>query len=103
MMSYTTSAAWSRTVSSPSYTEHDQHCSAVLSGRIATVAISRSGQLGMCCTVEPNSSDLSARLADASVTRDCVLDTCEPSYGSGAARHFFIHVVHSPLGPWGTW
>jgi hypothetical protein len=45
---------------------------------------------------------MSARLADASVTCDRALDTCEPSCVPGAARPFFIPVVHSPLGPWGT-
>jgi hypothetical protein len=58
----------------------------------------KSGQLGLRCTVEPSCSDLFARLAGALVTRDCALDTCEPSYVFGAARPFFIHVVHSPLG-----
>jgi hypothetical protein len=52
MMSYTTSAAWSCHVFSPCYTEHDQRCGAVLSGRITTVVISRSGQLCLRCTVE---------------------------------------------------
>jgi hypothetical protein len=83
---------------SPCYTEHGQHCGAVLLGRITTVAMSRSGQLGMRCTVELNYSGMSARLAGASVTRDRALDTCEPSYVPGAARPFFIPVVHSPLG-----
>jgi hypothetical protein len=49
----------------------------------------RSDQLGLRCTVEPNCSDMSARLAGASATRDRALDTCEPSYVSGAARPFF--------------
>jgi hypothetical protein len=65
--------------------------------------MSRSVQLGLRCTVEPNCSGLSARLADASVTRDRALDTCEPIYVLGAARSFFIRVVHSLLGAWGTW
>jgi hypothetical protein len=94
----TTSAAWSRHVSSPCYTEYGQRCGAVLSGRITTVAISMSGQLGLRCTIESNCSDLSARLADASVTRDRALDTCEPSCVPGAARPSFIPVVHNPLG-----
>jgi hypothetical protein len=98
MMSCTTSAAWSRPVSSPCYTEHGQRCGAVLSGRITTIAISRSGQLGMRCSVEPNCSGMSARLAGASVTRDRALNTCEPSCVPGAARPFFIPVVHSLLG-----
>jgi hypothetical protein len=34
MMSCTVSAPWSRPVSSPCYTEHGQHCGAVLSGHI---------------------------------------------------------------------
>jgi hypothetical protein len=98
MMSYTVSAAWSRHVSSPCYTEHCQRCGAVLSGRITTVAMSRSGQLSLCCSVEPNCSGISACLAAASVTRDRAMDTCEPSCMPGVARPFFIHVVHSPLG-----
>jgi hypothetical protein len=101
MMSYTVSAARSRSVSSPCYTEHDQRCGAVLSGRIITVAMSRSGQMSLCCTVELNCSGLSACLAGASVTRDRALDTCEHSCVPGAARSFFIPVVHSPLGAMG--
>jgi hypothetical protein len=97
MIYCTASAAWSRPVSSPCYTEHGQRCGAVLSGRITTVAISRSGQLGLRCSVEPNCSSLSARLAGTSVTHDHALDTCEPSCVPGAARPFFIPVVHSPL------
>jgi hypothetical protein len=59
--------------------------------------MSRSGQLGLRCTVEPNCSSMSARLADASVTRDRALDTCEPSYVPEVVRPFFIPVVHNPL------
>jgi hypothetical protein len=70
MMSYTTSAACSRPVSSPCYTEYGQRCGAILSGRITTVAMSRSGQLGLHCTVVPNCSDMSARLTGDSVTHD---------------------------------
>jgi hypothetical protein len=44
---------------------------------------------------------MSAHLAGTSVTRDRALDTCEPSCVPGAARPFFIHVVHSPLGAMG--
>jgi hypothetical protein len=97
-MSCTASATWNHPVSSPCYTEHGQHCDAVLSGCITTVAISRSGQLGLRCSVEPNCSGLSARLAGALVTRDRVLNTCEPSCVPGAARPFIIPVVHSLLG-----
>jgi hypothetical protein len=98
MMSYTVSAAWSHPVSSPCSTEHGQHHGTVLLGHIITVAISRSGQLVRRCTIEPNCSGLSARLAGASVTRERALETCESSYVSGAARPFFIPVDHSPLG-----
>jgi hypothetical protein len=98
MMSYTASATCSRHVSSPCYTEHGQHCGAVMSDRITTVAMSRSGQLGLRCYVEPNCSGLSTRLTGASVIRDRTLDTCEPNCVPGAARPFFIPVVHSPLG-----
>jgi hypothetical protein len=101
MMSCTTSAAWSGHISSPCYTEHGQRCGAILSGHITTIAMSRSGQLGLRRTVELNCSGLSARLAGASVTHDRALDTCETSYVPGTARPFFIHVVHSPLGATG--
>jgi hypothetical protein len=59
--------------------------------------------LGLRCTVESNCSGMFARLASASVTRDRVLDTGEPNCVPEAASHFFISVVHRPLGPWGTW
>jgi hypothetical protein len=97
-MSCTASAAWSCPVLSLYCTEPDPSHGAVLSGRITTVAMSRSGQLGLRCTVELNCSDMSARLASASVTHDRALDTCEPSCVPGVARSFFIPVVHSPLG-----
>jgi hypothetical protein len=97
-MSSTASAAWSRPVFSPCYTERGQRCGAILSGHITTVAMSRNdGQLGLCSTIESNCSGQSARLAGASVTHDCALDTCEPSCVPGVARPFFILVVHSPL------
>jgi hypothetical protein len=98
MMSYTTSTAWSHPIFSPYYTEYGQRCCAILSGRITTVAMTRSGQLGLCCTIEPNCSGLSARLAGASVTRDRALDTYKPSCVPEVARPFFIPVVYSPLG-----
>jgi hypothetical protein len=98
MMSCTASAAWSHHVSSPFYTEHGQHCGAVMLGRITTVAMSKSSQLGLRCTVEPNCSAMFARLAGALVTCNCTLDTCEHSCVSGAGRPFFIPVVHSLLG-----
>jgi hypothetical protein len=98
MMSCTMSAVWSHPVSSPCYTEHGQRCCVVLSGRITIEAMSRSDQMGLHCTVKLNCSSLIARLAVASVTRDRALDTCEPSCVHGAARPFFILVLHSPLG-----
>jgi hypothetical protein len=98
MMSCTTSVAWSRPVSSPCCTEHGHRRGAVLSGRITTVAMSRSGQLSRHCIIEPNCSGLSARFAGASVTRESALKTCEPSYVPGAARPFFIPMAHGPLG-----
>jgi hypothetical protein len=97
-MSCTASAAWSRPISSPCYIEHGQCCGAVLSGHLTTVAMSRSGQLRLRCTIEPNCRGLSTRLAGASVTCDRPLDTCEPSCVPRAVRPFFIPVVHSPLG-----
>jgi hypothetical protein len=74
-MSCTTSVAWSHLVSSPCYTEHGQRRGAVLSGHIITVAMSMSGQLGRRCTIEPNCSGMSARLASASVMRERDLET----------------------------
>jgi hypothetical protein len=98
MMSCTTSAAWSRPVSPPCYTEHGEHCGAILVGRITTVAMFSSGQLDLRCTIERNCSNMSTRLTDASVIHDRALDTCEPSCVPRAARSFFIPMVHSPLG-----
>jgi hypothetical protein len=60
--------------------------------------MSMSGQLSRRCTIERNYSGMSTRLAGVSVTREHALKTCEPSCVSGAARPFFIPVVHSPLG-----
>jgi hypothetical protein len=60
--------------------------------------MSRNGQLGLRCTVELNCSDMFARLAGASVTRNYALDTCELSCVPEAGRPFFIPVVHSSLG-----
>jgi hypothetical protein len=98
MMSCTVSAAWSRSVSSSCYTEHSQRCDAILTGRITTVVMYRSGQLGLRCTVQSNCSDMPACLTGASVTPGRALDTCDPSCVPEAARPFFIHMVHSPLG-----
>jgi hypothetical protein len=61
-MSCTASVMWSRHIFSSCYTEHDQRCGAILSGRIITVGMSMSDQLGLCCTVNLNCSDLFACL-----------------------------------------
>jgi hypothetical protein len=90
MMSCTVSAAWSRPVSSPYYTEHGQRCGAVLSGRITSVVMSRSDQLGPRYTVELNYSGMFAHLTDASVTCDRALDTCEPSCVPRAGLSLFL-------------
>jgi hypothetical protein len=103
MMSCTASAVWSRTVSSPCYTEHGQRCGTVMSGRITTKVMSRSGQLGQHCTVELNCSGLSACLASASVTRDCALDTCEPSFVLGQLGLSLFLWFTTRWGPWGMW
>jgi hypothetical protein len=102
-MSYTVLAAWSHPVSLSYYTERGQRCGAIMSGRITTIAMSRSGQLGLCYTIEPNCSSMSACLAGAPVIRDRALETWEPSCVPGAAKPFFIPVAHNPLGSWGTW
>jgi hypothetical protein len=65
--------------------------------------MSRSGQLGLRCTVEPNCSDLSACLAGVSVTRDCALDTCEPSCVPGQLGPSLFLWSTARWGPWGTW
>jgi hypothetical protein len=60
--------------------------------------MSRTGQLDLRCTIEPNCGGLSARLAGASVTHDRSLDTCEPNYVPGAARPFFYSCGPQPAG-----
>jgi hypothetical protein len=60
--------------------------------------MSRSGQLDLRCTVELNCGGLSARLAGASITHDHTLDTCEPNYVPGAARHFLYSCGPQPAG-----
>jgi hypothetical protein len=58
MMSCTALASWSRPVLSLCCTEHGPSCGAVLASHITIVAISRSGQLGRRCTLEPHCSGL---------------------------------------------
>jgi hypothetical protein len=100
-MSCTVSATWSRPVSSPCYTEHGQRCGSVLSCRIITVAMSRSGQLGLHCIIESNYSGLSTRLAGASVTRDRALDACDPSCVPGKLGLSLFLWSTARCGPWG--
>jgi hypothetical protein len=58
MMSCTTLAAWNRPVLSLCCTEHGSSRSAILSGHITTVAMSRSDQVGQRCTIELHCSGL---------------------------------------------
>jgi hypothetical protein len=58
MMSSMASAAWSHHVLSLCCIEHGPYRGAVLSGHITFVAMSRSGQLGRRCTIEPHCSGL---------------------------------------------
>jgi hypothetical protein len=51
MMSYAASVACSSSVLSYCCTEHGQQRGVALLSRITTVAMSRSGQIGQCCTV----------------------------------------------------
>jgi hypothetical protein len=69
MMSCTVSAVWIRPVLSLCCTEPGLLCGAVMSGRITTVAMSRSGQLGRRCTVGKHCSDIHVcrRLSNARV------------------------------------
>jgi hypothetical protein len=98
MMSCMASAAWSHPISSLCCTEHGQRRCAVLLGRITTVVMSRNDQLDQCCTVEPHCSGMSTHLVNASVTRECTFKTRKPSYVPRTTKHFFIPVVHNPLG-----
>jgi hypothetical protein len=52
MMSCPVSTVWNRSVLSLYCTEHGPSHDVVLSGHITTVAMSKSGQLGRCCTVQ---------------------------------------------------
>jgi hypothetical protein len=58
MMFCMASAAWSGPVLSLWCTEHGSSHGAVLSDHITTVAMSRSGQLGRCCTIETHCSGI---------------------------------------------
>jgi hypothetical protein len=74
MMSCPVSTAWSRPVLSLYCTEHGPSRSAVLSGRITVVAMSKSDQLGRRCTIEMYCSGMHVylRLSNA---RACLRNT----------------------------
>jgi hypothetical protein len=58
LVSDTTSTAWSHPVLSLCCTEHDTYHGAILSGRLNSVAMSKSGQMGRHCTVGSHCSGL---------------------------------------------
>jgi hypothetical protein len=74
MMSCPVSAAWSRPILSLCCTESGSSRGAVLSGRITTIAMFRSDQLGRCCIVGMHCSGLHVcrRLSNA---RACLRNT----------------------------
>jgi hypothetical protein len=95
-MSCTTTTAWSHHVLSLCCTEHGSSRSVVLLGRITSIAISRSGQLGRRYTIELHCSACTS--AVISVMHERTLETHKPSYVARTAKPFFILVVHNPLG-----
>jgi hypothetical protein len=99
MMSCATSAVWSRPVLSHCYTDYGQRRVVALSGRITTIAISKSGQLGRRCTVAACPHVLRAMMAQVSgvsVTCGHALETRESSRICRPAKPFFILEVYSP-------
>jgi hypothetical protein len=74
-MSCVTSAAWSHLVLSLCCTKHGMYRGAILSGRITSITMFRSGQLGRRYTVEMHCSGMH-------VCRryERALETHEPSY-----------------------
>jgi hypothetical protein len=58
MIPCTTLAAWSRHVLSLCCTEHGSYRGAVLSGRITSIVMFMSGQLGQRCTIGMHCSDM---------------------------------------------
>jgi hypothetical protein len=95
-MSCMASATWSHAVLSLYCTKPSPSRGAILSGRITTIAMSRSGQLGRHCTV--GCTLVACMFAGASVMHERALETGEPSCVPRAAKPFIIHVVHSPPG-----
>jgi hypothetical protein len=88
MMTCTTSIVWSHPILSLYCPESGPSHGAVLSGRITTIAMSRSGQLSLRCTIPACTS------TGVSVTHEHGLKICEPSYVPRAHKHFFISVAH---------
>jgi tRNA G26 N,N-dimethylase Trm1 len=98
-MSCAASAAWSRPVSSYCCTEHGQRCGVTLLGRITTIAMSKSSQLGRFCTVAACPHVLQvmmAQVSDISETCGRALEIRKPSYIGRLAKPFFILEVYSP-------
>jgi hypothetical protein len=98
-MSCVMSAVWSHPVLSHCCTKHGQRCGVALSGRITTVVISKSGQLGLRCTVAVYPHILWAMMAQVSgvsVTCRHALETCESSRIGRLVKSFFILEVCGP-------
>jgi hypothetical protein len=98
MTSCPMSVAWSRLILSLCCTKYGSSRDVVLSGRITSIAMSKSGQLGRHCTVGTHCRCLHVcrRLHERS------LKIREPSCVPSAAKPFFIPVVHIPPGGRGT-
>jgi hypothetical protein len=99
MMSCATSAMWSHPVLSHCCTEHDQRYGVALSGRISTIIISKSGQLGRRCTIAACPHVLRvlmAQVSDVSVTCGHALETREPCCIGRSGKPIFILEVCGP-------
>jgi hypothetical protein len=99
MISCVMSAVWSRSILSHCYIEHGQRRGVALLGRITTVAIYKSGQLGRWCTVAACPHILRpmmTQVSDVSVICGHALETHEPSRIGRPAKHFFIIDVCGP-------
>jgi hypothetical protein len=82
MISYTMSTAWSHPILSLCCTEYDRSHGAVLSGRITSIVMSRTGSV----------------VQEWSVMHERALETREPTCVPRTAKPFLIPVVHSPPG-----
>jgi hypothetical protein len=102
MMSSTTSAVWSRSILSLCCTEHSSYRGAALLGRITSIAMSRSGQLDRCCTIETHCSSLHVLQALQSRTsmpwKHVSLAACLGQLGLS----LFVWSI-ARRGPWDTW